>query len=89
MITKKDKTMKYNKFFNKEQEIRNDLLADVFGSILGMSLYTSVVNPLPEKMTDIRGNNVLERILHFISKNFHEDEVIIKDNYTSRKALVS
>ncbi|WP_282085038.1 hypothetical protein [Aquimarina algiphila] len=81
--------MKYNKFYNKEQEIRNFLLADVFGSILGMGLYTSVVNPLPEKMTQSDGNKELEKTLHFISKNFHEDEVVIKGSYTSCKAIVS
>ncbi len=49
--------MKYNQFSYKDQETKNYLLADAFGSILGTDLRTSVVKPLSEtisKVTDIR-----------------------------------
>ncbi|MDY8134662.1 hypothetical protein [Aquimarina sp. 2201CG5-10] len=80
--------MKYNKFYNKEQEIRNDLFADAFGSILGMDLYTSVVNPLPEMITDIRGSKGLEGELR-ISKSKNSRKVITVSGYAFHKTFVS
>lgn len=80
--------MKYFQFFNKEQEDRSHLMTETFGSILGLDLYTSVVNPLPEKMTRVRGNKKLEGALQIISKN-NSCEVVFKFCYTSHKAFVS
>ena len=62
--------MKYNQFSKKGQEDRNHLLADAFGCILGLDLYTSVVYPLPETMTESTGIIRLEEVLSCIRKNF-------------------
>ena len=43
--------MKYYKFMNEEQAMSSRLLADIFGSILGLDLHTSVVNPLLKKIS--------------------------------------
>lgn len=79
--------MKYNQNSKKGQEDRNHLFTDAFGSVLGMGLYTSVVNPLPKVITESNGGERLEETLQFISKNFRE--VVIKDSYTSCKEFVS
>lgn len=78
--------MTYNQFFNKDKETVKFLLADAFGSILGMGLYTSVVNPLPEPMTESNGIKRLKSVLSFICKNSRE---AIMNNYTSHKAFIS
>lgn len=49
--------MEYNQFSFEDQVIKNRQLADACSSILGMSVYTSVVNPRQEMIsivTDIR-----------------------------------
>ena len=49
--------MKYNQFSYKDQEANKHKLADAFGRIFGVDLYTSVVNLFPEtisKVSDIR-----------------------------------
>ncbi|MCK8520157.1 hypothetical protein M0D21_01190 [Aquimarina sp. D1M17] len=79
--------MKYHLINNKDQETRSHLLADAFGSILGMGLYTSVVNHLLGVMSEAKGIKKPRRALFVICKNL--SEVLIRENYTSRKALIS
>lgn len=79
--------MKYNQNSKKGQEDRNHLFTDAFGCVLGMGLYTSVVNPLPKVITESLGGERMEETLQFISKNFRE--VVIKDSYTPCKEFVS
>ena len=79
--------MKYNQFSKKGQEDRNHLLAVAFESILGLGLYTSVVNLFPETMIESKGIKWLERILSIISNNFRD--IAIKDSYTFHKAFIS
>ncbi|TPN87026.1 hypothetical protein [Aquimarina algicola] len=79
--------MKYNLFFNKDQEIIDRLLTDAFGSILGMGLHTSVVNPLPKMIPVSKGVERLQRALLFICEN--SCEAIIGIHYSSPKAWVS
>ncbi len=79
--------MKYHLNNNKDQETRSHLLADAFGSILGMSLYTSVVNHLQGTMSEAKGIKKPRRALFMICKS--SCEVLVRENYTSRKALIS
>ncbi len=79
--------MKYSKFYNKDQELLAFLLADTFGGILGVGLDTSVVDPLPANMHQPKSIKKLKRVVATICKN--SGEVGIRDNYTSRKALIS
>ena len=73
--------MKYIEFTNKEQAMANRLLADIFGSILGFGLHTSVVNPLPTKISEINANNRLEKMFTCINKIICK--VLVIDNYTA------
>lgn len=79
--------MKYNQNSKKGQEDRKHLLTDAFGRVLGMGLYTSVVNPLPKVISESLDGERLEETLQIISKNFHE--VVIKGSYVSCKVFVS
>ncbi|WP_103072115.1 hypothetical protein [Aquimarina sediminis] len=79
--------MKYNQFYNKERKVKNDLVANAFGSILEMGLYTWVVNPLQEMITDIIGYKRLETMFRFIYKKPNEN--VITFSYTSHKACIS
>ncbi len=73
--------MKFNKFTEKEQEIRFYLSANAFGSFLGMELHLSVVNPVPGMTANTIGGRGIERILASISK---------KDKYqTNHKICMS
>ncbi len=79
--------MKYNKNSKKGQEDRKHLLTDAFGSVLGMGLYTSVVNSLPKVISESLDGERWEETLQIISKNFRE--VVIKGSYVSCKVFVS
>ncbi|MBQ4820735.1 hypothetical protein [Aquimarina sp. MMG016] len=79
--------MKYNQFNNKEQEISNDLFTDAFGSILGVSGYTSVVNPLLIKMPESKGNNRPESTFLWMSDDIHAIRNLVAG--VSDKAFIS
>ncbi len=79
--------MKYYNLYNKEQETKGDLLADLFGSILGMGLYTSVVNPLPKMITNTISRKKLEPMVRFIFKK--PTDVVIKFDHTVHKSCMS
>lgn len=79
--------MKYNKNSKKGQEDRKHLLTDAFGSVLGMGLYTSVVNSLPKVISESLDGERWEETLQIISENFRE--VVIKGSYVSCKVFVS
>ena len=73
--------MKFIEFTNKEQAMKNRLLADIFGNILGFGLHTSVVNPLPTKISEINANSRLEKMFSCLSINICK--VLVIDSYTS------
>ncbi|KAA1246813.1 hypothetical protein [Aquimarina sp. RZ0] len=67
--------MKFNQISKKEQEIRNYLLVEAFGSFCEIGLYTSVVKTTPEKAID------------FMSMN--PREVLLTDKFTSHIYWIS
>jgi len=73
--------MKYIEFINKEQAMKNCLLADILGSILGFGVHTSVVHPLPTKISEIKANNRLEKMFDYINKIICK--VLVIDCYTA------
>ena len=79
--------MKYYNLYNKEQETKGDLLADLFGSILGIALYTSVVNPLPKMITNTISYKKLEPMFRSIFKK--PTDVVIKFDHTVHKLRMS
>ncbi|WP_281988264.1 hypothetical protein [Aquimarina aggregata] len=79
--------MKYHQFYNKDQEAKKHLLADAFGSILGVGLRTSVVNPLPKMISIIHGVKKKKRALLSLCEYSHE--TIRKSYSTCNKAFIS
>jgi len=55
--------MKCNQFSKKEQEIRNNLIAEAFCSFCGIGLHTSVVHTTPPTVIDIMGSKTRKKVL--------------------------